>query len=436
MYLSGFHPNNTLIIKYLQDSALANYRISNKISDIDNDLTRRYFESRLAYESLKTAFQQIDKQYLRLIILRLMSNLSMDAQTRLKSLFENFIIPDRFYENLTDVFKEYIGKIKSIRQYEHFSPDEKAMHELVVRIGLLGIVNVFYVKAPMDIYNTNIFYKSRGRELKTDQEHVRSNNLGILKSSMPISIDDLLFSKATSSYLRPADAASYNLDDVWPRENFKLLTQPFSNSISGTMLCQLRMILYIQKTEANYLKDINNLIFFIRLFSSSLLLNSGGHSYFEFIAPLMLEESKKHFSSVEGFSSLDMRAILLDGNETEFDRAINDTIKYNEIYQKRIDLLDEIRSKKAVIAKNILIELINRLNSYQGTNKTEFIILFEQQIHMIIKLIKPVINEENLKDIILKVASAFKQLRMRDDWSSPLKKSHLSCRYFSQELPR
>ena len=59
---------------------------------------------------------------------------------------------------------------------------------------------------------------------------------------MPLPQDDIARAEAAIGYLKPSDQAIYNENAAWVQGNFERLVHPFSNSISGTMLCQLRSL--------------------------------------------------------------------------------------------------------------------------------------------------------------------------------------------------
>jgi len=53
-------------------------------------------------------------------------------------------------------------------------------------------------------------------------------------------------------YIKPSDQAKYDKEALWIQKSFSHLVHPYSNSLSGTLLCQLRALLHckLQKTAS------------------------------------------------------------------------------------------------------------------------------------------------------------------------------------------
>lgn len=67
LYLSGAinKADGKKINKWLQDKALSAYEVSKDKHTINNDPTRRYFETHLAYETLKESAKTLDRKELQ-----------------------------------------------------------------------------------------------------------------------------------------------------------------------------------------------------------------------------------------------------------------------------------------------------------------------------------------------------------------------------------
>jgi hypothetical protein len=167
----------------------------------------------------------------------------------------------------------------------------------------------------------------------------KSHHLGIMKSTMPIPMNDLLFSARPSHFLRPTDASHYNIDAAWVKENFDTLVNPFSASISLTMLAQLRVMKQLENIgKKTILLDDT----FIMCFTSALLFSLGGHTFREYLTPLTMLEVKDNFK--DELKNFSISALILDKNAEVFDKALLDTIQYNKMILKKSALLESIKS--------------------------------------------------------------------------------------------
>lgn len=201
----------------------------------------------------------------------------------------------------------------------------------------------------------------RGKILKkTANARMTTSAYGLLQSSDPLYYEnDLARMNEPQKFLKPSDQSNYDTKAGWVIDNFNRLVHPFSNSISGTMLCQLRALAYVYKSVKNNPQDAysatqsiatlfskEELRTFIAVFVSAFLFNSGGHSLHEFTAPLSITEVKKEFATINGFDTLDLEEIFLNHNKIAFDNAITKAIHYNNQIIKRKGVREEIEELK------------------------------------------------------------------------------------------
>lgn len=117
-----------------------------------------------------------------------------------------------------------------------------------------------------------------------------------MKSHMFLPYDDIACRKTVFPLIKPSDQASFIEDSVWTRDNFTRLVHHFSNSISGTMLSQLRVYLKFKSNGINtFTQSLEKLALYSQLSIAAMLYYSGGHSLHEFVAPLTLEATQFYF---------------------------------------------------------------------------------------------------------------------------------------------
>ncbi len=127
--------------------------------------------------------------------------------------------------------------------------------------------------------------------------------------------------------------------------NFEQLMHPFVNSISGTMLTQLRAcnkLLLKGKLEFNNIKSFSS---FIKCLVSSMLYFSGGHSLNEFIFPLSIPVVKEAFQDIGNFGeTMTIYGLFYHNNEEAFMEALEKSSQYNLIMTKRSLVLEQLKT--------------------------------------------------------------------------------------------
>lgn len=321
LYLSGVESeeDRQVFKKAMEDKVLSGYYLSYDYDTIDEDPTRRYFETHLSALTLKYSLDKLNLKdlgdYYKLIYAVLPAAEKIDINQALK-----YSTAD-----LTGSFTEYISILKNLNPSllnEQISAIDQDKMRLLIEYALLGVraVNNSPIRFPLDIYGLGLFYKeNRGLKHKAWQYNVNSSNLGIMKSYMPLPKDDLAYINKPTAYLRSADNTTFDKTAKWPRVNFNRLTpHPFSSSLSGTVLCQLRVINYFLEEATFKFATAESLAQFMRCFISSLLYQAGGHSLHEFTKVLALPEIRKAFDKLPGFEKINEETLFFKENNKAF----------------------------------------------------------------------------------------------------------------------
>ena len=150
------------IIEILKDPALSQFNVSYNPEMINNDPTRRYFETHLAYDTLRNKLGSIAY-----------NDLNDHFQSLKRMLPKNYleyikhVLKGEIRENDAEIFKEYadyIAKINSGVMFNQLSPNDREKIELLVKCSLLGVLNAKFNKLPIDIYGKGIYFaKNKGK---------------------------------------------------------------------------------------------------------------------------------------------------------------------------------------------------------------------------------------------------------------------------------
>jgi hypothetical protein len=380
LYLSGVETQAAAneVIALLHDPLLSSYTISYDAKMINNDPTRRYFETHLAYESLTAGLSKIKYNDLKNHVENLYGLLPPDKQAGVAHILEGRFKPED--SNLFKEYADYINKIKSMELFSHLSDIEALKIELLVKSTFLAVVNAWYVPMPLPIYGIGIFAEqNRGKVMPADQATTRNHHLGLMKGHMPLALDDIARSDKEIPYLKPSDQAAFVENTYWVHYNFSKVVHPFSNSISGTMLCQLRALAKLRDEGMGVFMDsAEHMAQFCQLSISAMLFNSGGHSLHEFITPLAIDAVRYEFRTIPGFDGINLESMYLTGNEIAFNAALEDTIHYNKAILMGQSLHAQL---KGDMLKNVTLkypcqtlgdQLVNLKDGYEKHSKNQF----------------------------------------------------------------
>lgn len=379
LFLVGIQSEQDFVqlVKLLNDESLLSYEVA--LSDkevINNDPVRRYFESILAHETLKTTIDSVDMNVLNRYFNAVYAEMSLNLR---------FFIPFTIYSGSMDskltrassTAPEYIAAIKKLHDPQNFlslkpTPEEMqgldktSEEKLYERMDKMRII-VKTVHAAMRAVNSNEkkdfplnLYESqdspysperRGRRARKDDSDlpqvVRSFNLGIMRSYHPLAQDDPLYedphAPTSGLYRRASDHSTYIPGAQMTEKFFSNQISPFVNSISGTMLCQLRvMAKLLEKDKLEFSSHPDQLKAFFKSMVSYMIYNSGGHSFQEFMSVFDLQEVKEMFKNVQIFEQINLRTIFQSENALAFRSSMNLVIDYNDLILARREFQKEL----------------------------------------------------------------------------------------------
>ncbi|RUR18427.1 hypothetical protein ELY21_08180 [Legionella sp. km535] len=411
LYLSGVRsPKDAETLdQLLQDDTLSNYEITDDRAAINDDPVRRYFESQLSHETLSDSLDSLDSRRLK----RHFESMFIRLGESTKQYLLQYVygVTKRSIENLSGTQKEYgegILALKDPTSFQSLKPEtgkgkkspEEILQERKDKMTLLAqcsqvAMSVVNNKKNNSRYPLNLYSKkdyvfdppNRGRVARKDTvtghvQTVRSNTLGIMRSYMPLRRDDELHSETPARYGRPADNSTY-MDDgkehLIPDRTFATKVAPFVNSISGTMLIQVRAMAqlfrdkkYVYEAKGKDANEIEEqLRNYFKSFISYMTFYYGGHSLNEFISVLELPEVQDEFKNLPGFNSLTLEQLFKIENDDAFERAVEKTIDYNTAILQRKELHEELLEPNLVRElkegeDELTVRARSRLKSFQN----------------------------------------------------------------------
>ncbi|MDF1678537.1 MAG: hypothetical protein P1U32_07585 [Legionellaceae bacterium] len=367
-YLSGFepkfdengHPQMNLPSAFealLTDKALEKYDVSFDSSVINEDASRRFFETHLAYHTLEKGLDNLDSSRLERQMLTLKRALEDSVVVRYSGVLPLMRqVLDGDVDALAGeqgedvlIFREYVNYIHSIDDtngpFKAFTPEQREKVKMLAKCSFLGVMNASFLNLPIDVYGTGYYSdEQRGKKMKEGGASARSSHLGVMKSHMPLSKDDVAATEHTPDFLKPSDQSTFQSDTSWTEYNFAKAVHPFSNALSGTMLCQIRNIEKFQRngTGGGFGRNSDELKGFSRLFISAMLFGSGGHTLHEYTKPLELPEVVSELSGQNMDTSMNLETVFRENNPG-FDVALDEARRYNRMMLARTALHQELR---------------------------------------------------------------------------------------------
>lgn len=368
-YLSGINlsgkyatEHNRALKKLLLDDALNGYNVKVTWATINNDPVRRYFESHLCVETLATSLDTLNFDYLNYYYFDV---INMIKEKDLWELYEWLLIsPDPNTADEDDLFSIRMENTEGMRilklpeSYPALKPKKMEESEAMAiwskrKNKMLFLANISYAswvlanfggKLPIDIYNdVDGPYNEidRGREFREGQETVQPYTLGIMNSYMPLSLDDGLFASEPARFTRPADKSTYVRGAKQPKIAFKSLVTPFVNSISGTMLTQLKVMAeMVFAGNFVYNQCDKQLKLYFKAYIAYMTYFSGGHSLDEYTRVLQLPAVKQTFKFEPAFGNFTLDNLFQHENNIAFEAAVSKTIAYNQyiLNKKKINM--------------------------------------------------------------------------------------------------
>lgn len=380
LYLSGANASNTQEIKtLLTHPVLLEYHISSDAKTISNDPTRRYFETHLAYQSLVFNLDKISLDDLKNHFNALKDLVPLDILEEIEDTLDGTLW--KTDDTISKEYASYIHQINSGALFKTLDVKTKNKISLLAKCSFLSVVNATHVSMPLDIYNMGIYAnESKGKKVLEEQETTKNSYLGLMKSHMFLPSDDIACRNTVFPLIKPSDQASFVEDSVWARDNFERLVHPFSNSISGTMLSQLRVHLKLKsKGIDTFTQSLDKLARYSQLSIAAMLYYSGGHSLHEFVAPLTLEATQAEFKFIPGFNTISLESLFMNNNQAAFTNALDSTINYNKAYLLRKKLNIEIEERNPLLEITMVDAVKPKAISLSGNKRHHFFITDESK---------------------------------------------------------
>jgi hypothetical protein len=341
---------------------LINFNVSFEPKIINEDASRRYFETHLAYETIKENIDQLDLAKLKKHYETLMVFLPSNIQNSLNEFLTGKRRPADQWIEIMDALKkinaaDYYLKLLPKKSKKHFDIHEtfslKNKEKMELLIKILPITALLSQKTeclPLKIYGTGYYHEdNRGRREKdTAQDTVFSQYLGLVKSYMPIPNFDIAKDPKKATSLRITDRFDFDTKAIWLQKHFSEFRHPFSASISGIMLLQMRSVAFLHAQKKLLYNTAEELGAYLRLFTSLFLYNSGGHSFYEFFAVLELDAIEQGLNFIKDFNTINMTHLFYEQNQKAFDSSLKRTIEYNNHLLNKRKLNEEIPGTVAV----------------------------------------------------------------------------------------
>lgn len=384
--------------------------------DINNDDIRRFFETALAKNMLISIVKDTGKyQHLRLLTNNLMnfevfalSSDGMKASTpRPKKLRDRIKQGKTFLGNWNLASKGlYSGKDTTFRQlsltinrYTQFlrNPelglnnneqklilDMFKVHYLQYKIQLGPMYKIYADQHGeiLDIYNSHPYYKKRGRMDLGIFRKTNSRHMGILRNvdvgkpgniymdnNKPIySIKDpkrdALETRCPDRFdMDTLDAPENSGADSWLVHNFDNGVSPVINGLSGSMLSEIRFMLFAKdivrnagdidsfelnsfKIKSDFLTDPQDMINYFRIVNSLFIYFEGGHSLYEVNTPFEIKEIKDELNEAffdGSLKDLSMKSVLITGNESSVQKATLETLDFYRKFDRYKQQMDRLK---------------------------------------------------------------------------------------------
>lgn len=372
LYLRGVLTvhDQSLLDEILQAECLRDFTVVDDLGQNVHDPSRHFFESMLACESLAGSLDIIDSQKLKALYDEQFDRMDEYFKTHVpETVFKNRNLHVVSGRNLgEEEYAQVIAELKSEDGVEFLRPrpnledaetiynDRKKKLLLLVKAAFCSVICVQLNdnEYPIAIYfskNGPFDAQNRGR---TPRQHdlglgrtsnntaLRSQSYGIMRTSMPLYFDSPLLAAKSFAYNKPTDRSTFVEGSAWVTKVQSQKVHTFINSISGTLLMQLRMTKkLLNEGKYPFSEDPRQFHTFHKLFICSLLYLSGGHCLAEWCGVFELPEVKAAFAQVPGFASLSIEGFFL--NEPILKKVINETIEYNDRLFEKHQLNGEIR---------------------------------------------------------------------------------------------
>lgn len=334
-----------------------NYTVLSDPRITNEDSTKRYFETHLAYHSLQNKAEELDHDELEAFTQNLKSRLlSLPDKDGSHIKVEHILKGNRKEKRLNKYEKEYAQLIAKLTKNDFHGLSAKACKNLLqiaCATSLVTLNTQVDTSMPVDIYANSIFtmgMDGRGRISKKSNDNVRTTAKGLMKSTSPLMMyGDVAnavgggYSRKTdySPFQRSVDQSDFMLENQWVQHLFSHQTQVYSNGISSTTLAQIRNMILEKRLGHSYYKG--SFQKHMTAFASLMVYNSGGHSFFEI------------------FEVLKMRLCLelIDTESATLEALVQDNLMYKWFYVDQPDVFEKaldatLKYLHVILAKKIL----------------------------------------------------------------------------------
>lgn len=251
----------------------------------------------------------------------------------------------------SSMFREYSDMLSRVDEDDSISVEDKKKAKMLIKCGRLAAVMGRRDARGKDMPGAHIYreglYASEARGRKTaTTEWVPHKSKGLLRSYNPLSEGDEAEASRAFEYFKPADRNTFVDPADWIQKSMGYLVHTYSNSISGTMLAQLKSMALLDKDGTLTLDSTDKIAKFAQLMITTMTEQSGGHSLLEFSSPMFYEPLRQLFKDMPGFDELSFEDIFLRGNEDSFEAALEKSIEYNKTILARQNIHNELLSNK------------------------------------------------------------------------------------------
>ena len=319
IYLSGVTDQNSL--SYLKECLSSNdllmYRVCDTFERANGAATRRYFESHLALETLKRCED------------------SHDLQNYADELYDD--APSSINCELKEgtQYGDVLALIRNKMKLQFVPNDAKNVSYAMIALSISAVeICRTNPKISLDIYDSKILSeKEKSTVCKIgDQQLVRLLHGGNLLSRSPLPMDDEMFLTSDASdldFTRGTLSSSGKEGSSWVNKLADSKIHPFVNSISGTMLAQIRLAIEKLKCSTFPFNEERGFKDYFRVFISTLVYFLGGHSLFEFVDVFQIPDIEKALRGHIEYDFLTLESLFLVDNAQAFNCALEKSIKYN-----------------------------------------------------------------------------------------------------------
>lgn len=369
LYLEGSRTEESMLfLKELKEVLTdKKYTVNSDPKTINDDPTRRYFETQLAYYLLQNNAEDLEHQELGEFTQNLKTRLFALPNAKEHQPKVNDILSGNMRSKLLNKYeKEYAELISKLIRHNFYGLSAKACENLlqIARGTILATLNTQLDSSmPVDIYEDSIFtmgMDGRGRIMKKPQDLVKTTAKGLMKSSLPLPMYGDVANAVYESYQkisyspfqRSADQATFMIDNQWVQYLFSHQIQLYSNGISSTTLAQLRNMILEKRLDHAYYKGFFQ--HYMTVFASLMLYNSGGHSLFEifevFKLPFCRELMETEPHIVNGLEQDNlMYQWLYQDQPDAFEKALKFTLNYFHVLLAKKILNAQFKKEYSIV---------------------------------------------------------------------------------------